>query len=98
MRVGQGLEQDIRGGLAANQVRGKPEVCLENAAPGAVEELGELLSEVSLILDKLLKRLLLPLDLVDIVLEGLVPGADVVNHIRSRCENKIRRSSNPWNF
>ena len=86
MRVGQGLKQHIRGGLAADKVRGKPEVCLENATPRAVQELGELLPEVSLVLDKLLKRLLLPLDLVDIILEGLVPGADVVNNIRGSCE------------
>ena len=86
MRVGQGLEQDIRGGLAADKVRGKPEVCLENAAPRAVQELGEFLPEVSLVLDKLLKRLLLPLDLVDIILKGLVPGADIVNNIGGSCK------------
>ena len=86
MRVGQGLKQDIRGGLAADKLRGEPEVCLENAAPRAVQELGELLPEVSLVLDKLLKRLLLLLDLVDIILEGLVPGADIVNNIGGSCE------------
>ena len=86
MRVGKGLKQDIRGGLTADKVRGKPEVCLEYAAPRAVQELGELLPEVSLVLDKLLKRLLLPLDLVDIILEGLVPGADIVNNIGGSCE------------
>ena len=86
MRVRQGLEQDIRGGLAADKLRGEPEVCLENAAPRAVQELGELLPKVSLVLDKLLKRLLLLLDLVDIILEGLVPGADIVNNIGGSCE------------
>ena len=82
MRVGQGLEQNIRRRLAADEVRGEPEVCLENAAPRAVEELGELLPEVCLVLDELLKWRLLPLDLVDIILESLVPGIDVVNHFR----------------
>ena len=89
VRVGQGLQQDIRGGLPADKIRGEPEVCLENAAPRTVQELGELLSEVSLILNKLLKRLVLPLDLVDIILEGLIPGTNVVNNIRSSCEGSI---------
>ena len=49
------------------------DIYLENATSGAVQELSEFLSEVSLILDKLLERFICLFDFIHVGFESLLP-------------------------